>query len=74
MIMTDTGKQTALFFGFLTAAMTYASAQAAPVQPLPQPAGAAQQTVVQKTETDSKRAARIERELKNRSPRQSPGA
>ena len=72
--MTDTGKQTALFFGFLTAAMTYASAQAAPVQPQPQHVGAAQQTVVQKTETDSKRAARIERELKNRSLRQSPGA
>lgn len=32
--MTDkTAKQTALFFGFLTAAMTYASAQAAPAQP-----------------------------------------
>lgn len=72
--MTDTGKQTALFFGFLTAAMTYASAQAAPVQPQPQPAGVAQQTVVKKTETDSNRAARIERELKNRSPRWTPGA
>lgn len=28
--MTDTTKQTALFFGFLTAAMTAAAAQAAP--------------------------------------------
>ena len=74
MIMTDTGKQTALFFGFLTAAMTYASAQATPVQPQPQPGGAAQQMVVQKTEAASKRAARIERELKNRGQRRSPGA
>lgn len=72
--MTDSAKQTALFFGFVTAAMTYASAQAAPVQPQPQRMGAAQQTVVQTTEADSKRAARIERELKNCSPRQSPGA
>ena len=62
--MADAGKQTALFFGFLTAAMTYASAQAAqPVQPQPAGPAAAQQTVVQKTEADRKLAARIEREL-----------
>lgn len=46
--MADTGKQTALFFGFLTAAMTYASAQAAqPVFPQPTGAGAAQHVVQQ---------------------------
>ena len=31
--MDRTSKQTALFFGFLTAAMTYTAAQAAPVHP-----------------------------------------
>lgn len=35
--MDRTSKQTALFFGFLTAAMTYASAQAAPAA-APRPA------------------------------------
>lgn len=68
--MTDSAKQTALFFGFVTAAMTYASAQATPVQPTP-PNGArvAQEAMVQKTEQDRKRAARIEQDLKARGAR-----
>ena len=64
--MTDSSKPTALFFGFLTAAMTCASAQAAPAQP--QTAGAAQETVGRTAAKDRKLAARIERELLEPNP------
>ncbi|MFC3691752.1 hypothetical protein [Chenggangzhangella methanolivorans] len=72
--MTDSAKQTALFFGFVTAAMTYASAQATPVHPQPTGVGAAQQTMVEKTKLDRKRVARIEHEIKISNQRRSKPA
>ncbi|RXF75560.1 hypothetical protein [Hansschlegelia zhihuaiae] len=60
--MTDAGKQTALFFGFLTAAMTYASAQAAPAQLQPADARAAQESFLQKADKDRRLAVRIKGE------------